>query len=232
MRWADRLTGGVLALAALLLAPGVARSQGNSYAHMLDTTRTLQQNLFDEMNRANAQRAKAEKIVRGAQPPARSQQRAAHLPLAMTDFRPTEVGHAAVNQFLDGLHLAPASLATTRQAIVQVWGAIETKTRRNNLSASVGIAVAVATQVLTGNSASDAELTEQIARINDVLAVSPLWLDMPARGKQQLYDSLLLTTTMMLVYAEAGKSDPASKQASLAVARDLLARVGVAAPAP
>ena len=150
----------------------------------------------------------------------------------MTDFNPLDAGHPVLNQFVAGLQLAPAPLATMRQAIVQVWSAIEAKTRRNNLSASIGVAVAVATMVLTGKDQSDAALNEQIARINDFLAVSPLWMGMPALSKQQLSESLLLTSSLMLVYAELGKSDPSSKQASLTIARDLLARVGVAPPAP
>jgi hypothetical protein len=223
---------GVLALAALLAAPGRARGQTNSYARMLDTTRTLQQNLFDEMNRANAQRAKSEKIVRGAQPPARAQRPAAHLPLAMTDFRPIDAGHPVLTQFLAGLQMAPGPRATMQQAIGQVWAAMEAKVRPNNLAASLGIAVAVSTLVLTGKDESDAALAEQIARINDVIAVSPLWMGMQARGKQQLSDSLLLTTSVMLVYSEAGKTEPAFKQASQEIGRDILARVGVAMPAP
>ena len=227
-----RLTMGVLTLAVLLATPGVAGAQSNSYARMLDTTRTLQQNLFDEMNRADAARARGEKNARGGRSAPQSQRQPSHLPLAMTDFNPLDAGHPVLNQFVAGLQLAPAPLATMRQAIVQVWSAIEAKTRRNNLSASIGVAVAVATMVLTGKDQSDAALNEQIARINDFLAVSPLWMGMPALSKQQLSESLLLTSSLMLVYAELGKSDPSSKQASLTIARDLLARVGVAPPAP
>ena len=63
---------GVLTLAVLLATPGVAGAQSNSYARMLDTTRTLQQNLFDEMNRANAARAPGARRTRVVGDPRRS----------------------------------------------------------------------------------------------------------------------------------------------------------------
>lgn len=216
-----------------LLAPlaGVARGQSNSYAQMLDTTRTLQGNLFDEMNRVNAQRSQSDSVIRGSQAsPQPRPPTMAHLPLSVTDFIPVDGGHPLLDQYVDGLSLVPRQRATVRRAVLQTWSAIESKTRRNNVATSIGVAVAASMLVLTGRDTDDAQMNEQIARINDFLAGSSLWFRMSRRGKQQLSDSFMLTTSVMLVFAQAGRSDLGSRQASIAIARDLLSRVGVAAP--
>lgn len=202
-----------MVIAMVLAGGGAARAQSNnSYARMLDTTRTLQKNFFDDMNRVNKQRSQSEKSVRGGPPATSSQRPTAHMPLAMTDFRPVYAGHPVVRQFVDGL--PPAARATMEQAIAGVWGAMEAKTRPNNLAASLGVSVAVATLLVAGTDQDDAALAEQVARANDVLATSTLWLGMQPAGKQTLSDSLLLSASVMLVYAEIGKTDPTMKQAS------------------
>jgi len=220
----------VSAVVLVLASAGAARAQSNSYSHMLDVTSTAQLSFYNEMNRQNALRRSVERQYEpGSQPPAPA---AAHVAIGATDFVPTAPGHPVLEQYLAGMTLDPSQRAGLRQAILQVWGALEAKTRRNNLATSLGVSVAASMLVLTGKDADDAQLAEQIALVNDFLAAAPMWRGMAPPARQQISDTLLLTTSVMLIYAEVGRTDPASKQASVAIARDLLTRLGITPPPP
>lgn len=227
----NRLAVGSI-FAGILAFAGAARAQSNNpYGHMLEVTNQAQQNLFSEMNHQWALKRTNETAYRNGRPAAPPPP-AAHTTIAATDFVPMVAGHPLIDQYVAGLPLAPAQRAGLRQTIIQLWNAVEAKTRRNNLASSLGVAVAVSMLVLTGKDTEDAQLAEQIASINDLLAVSPLWLGMAHAQKQQISESLLLTTSVMLLYAQAGQTDPTSKQASATIARDLLGRLGIAPPPP
>lgn len=89
----------------------------------------------------------------------------------------------------------------------------------------MGLALGVSVLLVHGRELSDAESTELILGLDDVIAASPQWQAMTARQKQTINDSLILTSALIIQFAALGQQDEGMRQLSVGMARDLLARL-------
>ena len=197
---------------------GAERAQSNNpYAHMNYVITATLQNFFSEVNHQYMCKLATYRhfgIPLQKAPPG-SALPLPHAAVGATDFVPTANGHPVLDQYVAGLGLARPQQDLVRQAIVQVWNALEEKTRKNNLAAALGLSMTVAMMVVTGKDADDAVLAAEIASINDFLAQSPLWLGMAQPARQQLSDSLASPLRSWCCTRRPGRPiRPASRRAS------------------
>lgn len=147
---------------------------------------------------------------------------ATHAPAATLDFKPAP-GHPAVKAFLDGANLPADQRAAFQQVIDATFTEVEKRLRKNNLATGMGVALAAALEIKSGQEVPEDRVDELWASINDMLVASPEVKKLKPDQMQTMYDSLIMTTAIMLTFHELGKSDPKMKQASVDFASNVLA---------
>ncbi len=141
------------------------------------------------------------------------------------EVAPADRGHPVVDDFVASTSPPPDQQATLRQAIDATFAQVERELRRNHVASAMGLALGVSVLLVHGRELSDAESTELILGLDDVIAASPQWQAMTARQKQTINDSLILTSALIIQFAALGQQDEGMRQLSVGMARDLLARL-------
>jgi hypothetical protein len=207
--------------------PYTGATWNNSFSRNLDMFSSMQQNFMRQMISAQMTKRSVAAMA-GATPapaaptPAPS---APRQPLSATDFKPAAPGRPVLDAYLASLQFPPDQRATLRQVIEASIAEFEKAGRKNNVAASMAVALEASVLVLRGHENSDAESKALLQALNDLIAVSPEWKKMSAREKQNMSDSLLLASALTLNLAIVGKEDETSKKASVAIAEELLLRL-------
>ena len=97
--------------------------------------------------------------------------------------------------------------------------------RKNNIAYAMTVLLGLAISINKGTELSDAEAENFARGINDALGSTPEWKQAPAKEKQVLYESMLLTTVLMIAGHQA--EDQESKDMASETARNILASFGV-----
>jgi hypothetical protein len=162
--------------------------------------------------------------ARQAQPAAAPVAPAAHKTLAATDFKPAAKGHPTVDAFLSSPGLAPDARTTMRSVTDATFAALG-QVRPNNVAMALAAALGTATIIVSGQPMSDAASAQLIQGVNDLLAGSPDFTRLKSRDKQAMYEKLVMTTALLAILQEGGKTSPDLRAQSLATAQGVLQKL-------
>lgn len=148
-------------------------------------------------------------------------QTVAHLPASATDFTPGK-GRPAVEQFLNDSGLKGEDRKNIRFVIDTTFTEVEKQFRKNNVATGMALAIGTATEITTGNEISDDQGKKLMTDINDILGAAPSFIRKSAAEKQNMYDTLVVVSGVMLALKTAGDSDPAARKTSKEFAASVL----------
>jgi hypothetical protein len=97
--------------------------------------------------------------------------------------------------------------------------------RKNNIAYAMAGIVGISITISRGVDVPDTEVEQLAAGFNEVLGAAPEWKKAPAKEKQTLYESMLLSAVLMVAGAQS--EDQESKDMASGIARNILASFGV-----
>lgn len=145
----------------------------------------------------------------------------AKAPITATDFARDPNGKDVVAQFIAATNLPPADgtkLATALRATMTQLGSAG---RKDNVANAMTLLIGLCYGVLEKPGFDPSRADDLIPAINDALAASPQFRALTAADRQNMYDSMLLSTAII---ATVHQSD---KQASKNIARQSLQQLGL-----
>jgi hypothetical protein len=221
----------VIALAATAALPRAAHAQwtnsitGNTFNNpMSSSLDTMIQHSFDRERMLAKLKKTDGSAVTAADLDGTAAATVAHKPIKTSDFK-RRGGRPAVDAFFAANELDAESAAALRQIVDATFTAVEANARKNNVATAIAIALVASVQVSTATEVPDENATALVADVNDLLAGSAAFKKMKAKDRQTVYDSLILTTALMLALDAAGANDPDAKAAAKQMAEEMLARL-------
>ena len=199
-------------LLAVVTASGVARADFNDMGRTMSNIFTYSNNITTASVAYSAQQSQY-RAYAGATNTAQPQ----HAALTATDFRPVRSGHPVVDQYL------ASADAGTGNGVRTIIANFDGRLRRNNLATSASLTIETATYVLDHKTLTADQEAQLLAAVNDTLANVPALATTSAADKQQMSDTLLLATALMLQYEQAG-----DHVTSAAIAKQMMATFGIA----
>jgi len=209
----------VLAAVLLTVASVSSPAQSNSYTRMLNTTMSATNSLFAAQT-AVIQQRKSMAVAAGVWPAGTApstaqpaQPAAKQFPITATDFRsystpimPDQLANAATD-------VDPQTREEMRKLFRQALISFESGARKNNLANAFAFITAVALLVKTGKEPTDPQTDFLIAYFNNILGASPEYSTYDAQRLQVLYESLIITGSMVaLLDARAKQNKDAQLQ--------------------
>lgn len=207
--------------------PYTGATWNNSFSRNLDMFSSMQQNFMRQMIATQSARRSVAAMAGATAAPAEAAPtpKAPRLPLSATDFKPSAPGRPVLDNYLASLQLPADQRVVLRQVLEASIVELEKESRKNNVAASMAVAIEASLLVLRGHENSDAESKALIQALNELIAVSAEWKKMSAREKQNMSDSLLLASALAVSLTIVGKEDETSRKASVAIAEELLLRL-------
>lgn len=208
-------SGAVLvpAILVLCMGSGSALAQGNSYTRMLSTTMSATDSLFRAQT-AVIQQRKSMAIAAGVWPAGTSpspaaaqtpQPMPAQFPITVTDFKPVSPRIMADHLAKTALNMDPEAREAMRKLFDQALTTFEAEARKNNMANAFAFLTAAALQVKTGKVPTDTQTDFLIAYFNNVLGSSREYFTYEPMRLQVLYESLIITGTMIALLDSQGK---------------------------
>jgi hypothetical protein len=145
----------------------------------------------------------------------------AHANLAATDFKPAGKGHPTVEAYLSSPTLTPDARNMMRPMFDATFNMLA-QTRKNNVATALASAVAIAVGIVSGQPYPAPAAQELLLGINDLLAQSPQFTRLRPADKQVMYETLVVTTALMAILQEGGKTSPEMRAQSASLARSVL----------
>lgn len=143
-------------------------------------------------------------------------------PMSATDFSRNPNGADVVANFIAAANLPPADgtkLATTlRSTMAQISAA----GRKDNIATVMTLLIGLSYGVLEKPGFDPSRADDLIPVINDSLAASPQFKSLGAADRQNMYDSMLLSTAILAVVHQSG-----DKAASRTIATQTLQQLGL-----
>ena len=127
-------------------------------------------------------------------------------PITATDFQPVG-GRIMPEEIARASAGTPEEKEALRTASIQVLDLFETEARPNNIANSLTFLVEISIKIAIGKEVSDPEEELMISGFNNSLANTPQFVSMPARDKQILNESAIITAGMMMFLDEQGKQN-------------------------
>lgn len=192
--------------------PYTGRMFNNPMSSYLDTVLRgrMNQRVLERMILEKRAARGKEEAPRPAPAPAEARR-----PISATDFTP------------GGPRIVPAMLASgatkaeregARAALEQLLDAYEKEARKHNVAYALAFLLGLSAQVVKGEEVPD-EQAEQLARdLNDVLAEAPQFQRLPARVKQELYETSVIVGGMIAVLSSGGMEAQAKQLATQVLA--------------
>jgi hypothetical protein len=146
---------------------------------------------------------------------------AAHVNLAASDFRPAGKGHPTVEAYLNSPTLTPEARKMMRPVFDATFNMLA-QTRKNNVATALASAVAIAEGIVSGQQYSAPAAQQLLLGVNDLLAQSPQFTRLKPADKQMMYETLVMTTALMAILQEGGKTNPEMRAQSVSLARSVL----------
>ncbi len=144
-------------------------------------------------------------------------------PITATDFLRSPNGKDVVAEFITASNLPPADgskLATSLRSTMNQLGAAG---RKDNVATAMTLLIGLCYGVLEKPGFDPSRANDLIPGVNDALAASPQFKNLGMVERQQMYDSMLLSASLIAIVHQSG-----DKQASQTIARQALAQLGLA----
>lgn len=142
-------------------------------------------------------------------------------PITATDFARDPNGKDVVAQFIAATQLPPADgtkLATALRATMTQLGS---ELRKDNVANAMTLLIGLCYTVLEKPGFDPSRADDLIPAVNDALAASPQFKALAAVDRQNMYDSMLLSTAIIAIVHQG------DKQASKNIARQSLQQLGL-----
>ncbi len=142
-------------------------------------------------------------------------------PITATDFARDPNGKDVVAQFIAATQLPPADgtkLATALRATMTQLGS---ELRKDNVANAMTLLIGLCYTVLEKPGFDSSRADDLIPAVNDALAASPQFKALAAVDRQNMYDSMLLSTAIIAIVHQG------DKQASKNIARQSLQQLGL-----
>lgn len=152
-----------------------------------------------------------------ASTPASTSPATPHAPLSATDFSRNPNGQDVVAQFVAATNLPPADGAKLATALRASMAQLGGSGRKDNIATAMTLLIGLSFGVLEKPGFDISRADDMIPAVNDALAASPQFKSLSAADRQNMYDSLLLSTAMIAVVHQSG-----DKQASKTIARQAM----------
>jgi hypothetical protein len=134
-------------------------------------------------------------------------------PITATDFRPVG-GRLVPDELGRNAQGTAEQREMLRNMSNQFLDTFEKAGRRNNIASSFAFLASASLMVATGRELKQTEEQQLISGFNNSLAYNPQWVSMPARDKQVLHETLIVTGgTMMFLYMQGKQARDAKMQA-------------------
>lgn len=188
--------------------PYTGRMFNNPMSSYLDTV------LRGRMNQRVLERMILEKRAGRGKEEAPRPAEAKH-PIHATDFTP---GGPRILPAMLASGAAEAEREGARAALEMILDLYEKEARKHNVAYALAFLLGLSAQVVKGEEVPD-EQAEQLARdLNDVLAEAPQFQQLPARVKQELYETSVVVGGMIAALSSGGMEAQAKQLATQVLA--------------
>lgn len=147
-----------------------------------------------------------------------------HAPLAATDFQQNG-SRPYMDAFLQQLSVDAGGKQHLRDVFEAAFESVNKALRPNNVAAAMGYALGVSIQIVNDVELPDADAKELVTGINDMLAASQEFKGLGQAERQTLYEGFVMTGAMLMIAHNAGKKDPAIRQQSQDMARNVISQL-------
>ena len=143
-------------------------------------------------------------------------------PITATDFSRDPTGKDVVAQFIAAANLPPADGATLGTALRSTMTQLGAAGRKDNVATVMVLLIGLCYGVLEKPGFDPARADDLIPAVNDALAASPQFKTLGAADRQNMYDSMLLSTAILAMIHNSG-----DKQTSKTIAQQSLQQLGL-----
>lgn len=151
--------------------------------------------------------------------------------LSASGFTPAG-GRLVPDKIADGVAgVDPAQKQQLAEVFRQTLANYEAQVPKNNVAFAMGFLIAASLQVLSGKDVSDPDFEQLVRDLNDILAETPRFQQMDAKGKQTLYEVSVITGGIVAGLYNTGveEKDAAAQQQAKDLAKSVLETFGVRA---
>jgi hypothetical protein len=123
----------------------------------------------------------------------------------------------------------PAQQQQLAEVFRQTLTVYEAQVPKNNVAFAMGFLIAASLQVLSGKEISDPDFEQLVRDLNDILAETPRFQQMDAKGKQTLYEASVITGGLVagLYNTAVEEKDAAAQTQAKDLAKSILETFGV-----
>jgi hypothetical protein len=149
--------------------------------------------------------------------------------LSASGFTPLG-GRLVPDKIADGVAgVDPAQKQQLAEVFRQTLATYEAQVPKNNVAFAMGFLIAASLQVLSGKDVSDPDFEQLVRDLNDILAETPRFRQMDAKGKQTLYEVSVITGGIVAGLYNTGveEKDAAAQQQAKDLAKSVLDSFGV-----
>jgi len=143
-------------------------------------------------------------------------------PITATDFQRDPNGQDVVAQFIASSNLPPADGAKLAEALRPMVTQLNAGIRKDNVANGMTLLIGMSYGVLERPDFDIKKADDLIPVVNNALAASPQFVSLGAAQRQQMYDSMLLSSAIIAIIHQSG-----DKQASKAIATQALQQLGL-----
>ena len=143
-------------------------------------------------------------------------------PISATDFSRDPNGKDVVAQFIAAANLPPADGTKLATALRATMTQLSIAGRKDNVATVMTLLIGLCYGVLEKPGFDPARADDLIPTINDALAASPQFKTLGAADRQNMYDSMLLSTAIIAMVHQSG-----DKQTSKTIAQQSLQQLGL-----
>ena len=143
-------------------------------------------------------------------------------PITATDFRRDPNGKDVVAQFIAASNLPPADGSKLGAALRSTMTQLGAAGRKDNIATAMTLLIGLCYAVLEKPGFDPGRADDLIPSVNDALAASPQFRSLGQADRQNMYDSMLLSTAVLAIVHQSG-----DKAASQTIARQSLAQLGL-----
>ncbi|HKY61939.1 MAG TPA: DUF6683 family protein, partial [bacterium] len=125
-------------------------------------------------------------------------------PISATDFSRNPNGKDVVAQFIAATNLSPAEGEKLAAALRSTMSQLGAAGRKDNVATAMVLLIGLSYGVLEKPGFDPSRADDLIPAVNDALAASPQFKTLGAADRQNMYDSLLLSTAVLAMVHQSG----------------------------
>jgi len=148
-----------------------------------------------------------------------------HEPASASDFKPSKT-RPAVDAFFANTKIDFIDPKDLRAIVDRTFAAVESQSRKHSVASAVGFAVATSLFVARNTNLEDDAVQDLVASINDRLATAASFKKMKAADRQMIYDSMILTTAIIITLNAMGENNESRKADAMEMANEVLVQLG------